>query len=207
MAIVLCGFVDGAAGTGQGMLVQYGPTLLVDIGFDQNRQASDQGLPDLAVKGVRALVDTGATTSCIDSGLAMQLNLPIIDRQRIGGVGGVHEVNMHLAHIVIPGLHKYIDGAFAGVDLAAGGQPHVALIGRTFLQHFTLIYEGRTGSVSITDEPPSAPTLIGDDDLDRAAKADFESRPHNLPEGRIPRWELQPDHIKDAHRKLAAKAT
>jgi hypothetical protein len=49
--------------------------------------------------------------------------------------------------------------------------------------------------------------LIGDDDLDRAAKADFESRPHNLPEGRIPRWELQPDHIKDAHRKLAAKAT
>jgi predicted aspartyl protease len=136
------------------MLVQYGPTLLVDIGFDPNLRPADLDLPDLAIKGVHALVDTGATASCIDSGLAMQLNLPIIDRQTVGGVGGAHEVNMHLAHIVVPGLQKCITGAFAGVNLVAGGQPHVALIGRTFLQHFTLFYNGRTGSVSITDELP-----------------------------------------------------
>jgi len=73
---------------------------------------------------------------------------------------------MHLAHVVVPGLGKYIYGSFAGVDLVAGGQPHVALIGRTFLQHFTLFYDGRTGSVSITDElpmPPGTPQAgIGD---------------------------------------------
>ena len=138
------------------MLVQYGPTLNVDIGFDPNLQPNDIGLPDLAIKGVHALVDTGATASCIDSGLAMGLNLPIIDRQKVGGIGGEHEVNMHLAHIVVPGLGKCISGAFAGVNLIAGGQPHVALIGRTFLQHFTLVYEGRTGAVSITDNIPNA---------------------------------------------------
>jgi hypothetical protein len=106
---------------------------------------------------VHALVDTGATTSCIDSGLAMQLNLPIIDRQRVSGVSGIHEVNMHLGHVLVPSLGRFISGSFAGVDLVAGGQPHVALIGRTFLQYFTLFYDGRTGSVSITDELPIDP--------------------------------------------------
>jgi hypothetical protein len=43
-------------------------------------------------------------------------------------------------------------GLFAGVNLAAGGQPHQALIGRTFLRHFTMIYEGRTGTVTITND-------------------------------------------------------
>lgn len=154
MAIALCGFDDGPGGEGHGLLVQYGPTLVVDIGFDPAHHGP-QGQPhppDLPMKGVHALVDTGATTSCIDSGLAMQLNLPIIDRQRVAGVGGAHEVNMHLGQIYIPSLGKTIYGAFAGVELAAGGQPHVALIGRTFLAHFVMLYNGRTGTVSLSDE-------------------------------------------------------
>jgi hypothetical protein len=44
--------------------------------------------------------------------------------------------------------------AFAGVNLATGGQPHVALIERNFLQHFVLFYDGRIGHVSISDELP-----------------------------------------------------
>src|SRR5262245_27820099 len=36
----------------------------------------------------RSLVDTGAMESCIDSGLAMRLNLPIVDRRKISGVHG-----------------------------------------------------------------------------------------------------------------------
>jgi hypothetical protein len=151
MVKVLCGFADGPNATGQGLLVEYGPTLLVDIGFDPDYEPG-KPLPDLAAKGLHALVDTGATASCIDSGLAMRLGLPVIDRQRVSGVGGVHELNMHLGHVVIPALQKVIIGQFAGVELVAGGQPHVALIGRTFLQHFTLLYEGRSGAVSISDE-------------------------------------------------------
>jgi hypothetical protein len=31
---------------------------------------------------------------------------------------------------------------------------HQALIGRTFLQHFTMVYEGKTGSVLLHDNRP-----------------------------------------------------
>jgi hypothetical protein len=47
---------------------------------------------------------------------------------------------------------------FAGVGLKAGGQPHHALIGRSFLQNFRLEYEGQTGSVKlIGPAKPSTP--------------------------------------------------
>lgn len=152
MPIALCGFNDGDHDTGRNLLVQFGPTLMVDIGFDPDHQG--QGIPkDLAAKGVRALVDTGASESCIDSGLAMQLNLPIIDRRRIAGAGGAHDVNMHLGHIYVPTLGNTIHGAFAAVNLAAGGQPHLALIGRTFLYNFVMIYNGLTGTVALAHNP------------------------------------------------------
>jgi hypothetical protein len=146
-----CGWDDRPTNSGQGILVELGPTLLVDIGFDPNYSSGGPD-PVLAVRGVQALVDTGATASCIDSGLAMRLNLPIYDRQALSGVGDRHEVNMHLGHVFIPDLRKVITGQFYGVDLVAGGHSHHALIGRTFLQHFKFVYEGRTGKAWITDE-------------------------------------------------------
>jgi predicted aspartyl protease len=99
-----------------------------------------------------ALIDTGALESCIDSDLAMRLNLPIVDRRRISGVHGAREVNVHLAHIHIPALFFTIYGPFCSVDLAAGGQQHRALIGRTFLQSFTMVYDGRTGNVTLSND-------------------------------------------------------
>jgi hypothetical protein len=57
---------------------------------------------------------------------------------------------MYLAQIHVPSLLFTIHGAFAGVELAAGGQVHKALIGRTFLQNFTMVYEGTTGTVKIS---------------------------------------------------------
>src|SRR5205823_6239775 len=98
------------------------------------------------------LVDTGASESCIDSLLAAQLNLPIVDRRPTSGAHGSLEVNMHLAQVRIPALNFTIYGAFAGVRLAVGGQTHRALIGRTFLQRFTMVYEGRTGAVTISSD-------------------------------------------------------
>jgi predicted aspartyl protease len=145
-----CGFEGDSRGPAQQLLVQLGPTLIVDVGFDPNFKPGIGTNPILQLKGSHALVDTGATQSCIDSGVAGTLQLPIVDRQKVSGVGGVHEVNMHLAQIHVPELDVNIIGSFAGVDLAAGGQPHIVLIGRTFLQHVTLLYEGTTGKVTIT---------------------------------------------------------
>jgi predicted aspartyl protease len=148
---VNCGFGTVGPLAGSDRLVITGPTLLVNIGFDSTFNPTTVGqVPVAAMTNLPALVDTGATISCIDSGLAMQLNLPIVDRQKICGSGGEHEVNMHLAQIHVPALNYTIYGSFAAVDLIAGGQGHHALIGRSFLRRFTMIYNGVTGEVTIS---------------------------------------------------------
>jgi predicted aspartyl protease len=147
-----CGFntIPGGA-SGSDLLIAYGPTLKVDIGFDPAYNAKNLGqIPISGIKGINALVDTGATESCIDSLLAAQLNLPVVDRRTVSGVHGSQDVNIHLAQVCVPSLNKIIYGAFAGVHLAAGGQPHRALIGRTFLRTYKMVYEGNTGTVIIS---------------------------------------------------------
>lgn len=146
-----CGWDDGPSVPGRDLLVLHGPTLLVDIGFDA-AYASNTGIPPVPqVKGVGALVDTGAIVSCIDDALAVQLGLPIIDKQQISGVSGPWTANMYLAQIHVPALGFTIYGSFAGVNLTGGGQAHQALIGRTFLQRFTMTYYGSTGTVILDD--------------------------------------------------------
>jgi hypothetical protein len=152
MPETLCGFNDIPSGASGGeQLAAWGPTLIVDVGFDPNYKPEQPWvLPAPGITGIHALVDTGAGESCIDNLLAGQLNLPIVDRRPISGVHGAHMVNMYLAQIHVPTLTFTIYGAFAGVDLAAGGQIHKALIGRTFLQNFTMVYEGLTGNVKLS---------------------------------------------------------
>ena len=145
-----CGFNDTAGTKGADLLILAGPTLVVDIGFDANYVPTGAAdVPNLAMKGVHALVDTGATQSCIDAQLAIALGLPIVDQVQIAGVSGKQTVNMHLAQIHVPSLPHTIYGSFAAVDLAAGGQSHSALIGRTFLKPFKMEYDGTTGEVLI----------------------------------------------------------
>jgi len=153
MTRIKCGFDNTPQVFGRDLLVTWGPTLFVNIGFDPNFNPQYQiQIPVPGITDVQALVDTGALESCIDSMLAAQLNLPIVDRRLISGVGGGHIVNIHLAQVHVPALGQTAYGAFAAVHLAAGGQVHRALIGRTFLQLFTMIYEGRTGTVTIHNE-------------------------------------------------------
>jgi len=153
MAEAYCGFNSTPGSPGVDLLVAYGPTLLVDIGFDATwSEANSLNAPNPSITQVAALVDTGATECCIDDLLAVQLNLPIIDKIPVSGSNGQHEANVYLAQIHIPSLGFTVYGAIAGLHLAAGGQPHKALIGRTFLSRFTMIYEGKTGTVILKSE-------------------------------------------------------
>lgn len=162
MPEVACGFNDVPGGaSGQEMLTNYGPTLFVNIGFDASFKPGI--IPSAAPRGlnVGALVDTGATESCIDSMLAANLGLPLIDVRAIAGVGGSQKANFYLAQIHVPSLNFTIHGAFAGVHLVSGGQWHQAIIGRTFLRHCKMIYDGTTGTVLISHTlgiPPKAHT-------------------------------------------------
>ncbi|MXY32974.1 MAG: hypothetical protein F4Y60_02555 [Boseongicola sp. SB0664_bin_43] len=149
MASVSAGFRNINDEYSPDLLVRYGPTLAVQIGFDSEFQPGTSS-PSLPNETYPALVDTGATESCIDSALAVDLDLPVVDRQTVSGVHGPNAVNFHLAQIYIPDLHHTVYGLFAGVHLTAGGQPHRALMGRTFLSKVILTYEGITGSVTIS---------------------------------------------------------
>ena len=146
MATANCGFGDPHA------LMLHGPTLYVMVGFDDDYRVDTGARPNLPTDQVPALVDTGGYDSCIDSELAMNLGLPIVDRQTVAGISGPDEVNVHLAQIYIPDLNVTVIGPFVGVHLTAGGQPRYALIGRTFLRHCKMTYHGQLGAVTIGAE-------------------------------------------------------
>ena len=151
MPDIECGFGDSPKGiSGQDLLSTYGPTIHVDIGFDKNwKMTIPPTIPIPSIRKVRALVDTGAGESCIDDLLAVKLKLPAIDKRPVSGSAGQHEAIMYLAQIHIPEIPFTIYGSFAGLHLRKGGQPHDALIGRTFLRFFTMVYDGKTGAVKI----------------------------------------------------------
>src|SRR6266404_345992 len=149
MAQARCGYNDTPLASGSDMLMLLGPTLMVNIGFDPNFKPVAGRVPTAAVSQVQALVDTGAKESCIDNMLAAALKLPIVDRQPVSGSNGRHIANIYEAQVHIPSLSHTIIGRFAGVELIGGGQKLAALIGRTFLQGYTMIYEGATGTVTL----------------------------------------------------------
>lgn len=154
MQPVECGFRDGATGTGRELLIQLGPTLRVSLGFDEAYDpARPERPPELPIDGLMALIDTGASASCIDATLAMHLDLPVIDQRDVAGIGGSLLVNMHLVQIHASTLSFTLYGAMAGVDLSVGD--HKVLLGRDFLRHFVMIYDGLVGSVTLQD--PSQP--------------------------------------------------
>ena len=130
------------------VLATTGPTVLVRIGFDQ--QYKPGATINLPSQQYHALIDTGATSSCIDSSIAINLSLPVIDQRPIAGVLGPGTANVHLAQMDMIGLDHLEYGSFLGVHLHAGGQPHSALIGRDLLQHFDMQYFGATGSVVLS---------------------------------------------------------
>ena len=59
---------------------------------------------------------------------------------------------MYRAQIYISSLHWVIAGHFAGVQLASEGMQFQALIGRHFLRHARLTYDGPNGSVTLSTD-------------------------------------------------------
>jgi hypothetical protein len=159
MPILEAGFVDarGVANPAE-FLRRAGPTINVQVGPGAPILPADEmPIADPAVNpsfsprtsDCVALLDTGATDSCIDQALADRLSLPLVDRWRAGGIGGSHEMNVYLAALTIPLLGITKNGLFMAVRLTESGQPHAVLIGRDLLTDLIIIYDGRRGSVSV----------------------------------------------------------
>jgi predicted aspartyl protease len=127
----------GCAGApqAQALLIHHGPAINVSIGFDPNWDPKLNAAPAAGASSLRALIDTGARQSCIDSELALKLSLPHFDRKPVSSVGGIVMVNFHLAQVHVPSLKFTQRGPFAAVPLIASGFKYEALLGRSFLSY------------------------------------------------------------------------
>ncbi len=127
------------------LLIVHGPTLQVIVG---HLHVSDVPTPEQS-ETVHALIDTGATESCIDVELAQRLQLPVVDVQPVSGVAGTSDHPVYLARVSIPSLDFYQYGRFTAVALSRGGQGQSVLLGRTFLQKVIMIYDGLRAQVTL----------------------------------------------------------
>ena len=148
MAAVNCGFENNP-----GLLVRIGPTLIAQVGYDPTFRPSAGTRPEIPEQPYEALLDTGATVTCIDVGLADTLNLPVVGQS--GGVAGVFGPGQAIGYsatIHLPELNATLSGHVLGAHLEAGRQRHSVIIGRDFLRHFRLTYDGRTGAVTLSND-------------------------------------------------------
>ncbi|MXW14140.1 MAG: hypothetical protein F4120_11040 [Rhodothermaceae bacterium] len=107
MREVECGFGDANGIQGSQILINCGPIIDVQIGYDPNFDINKihiSGLPKLGQKKYRALIDTGATGSSIDKDLANSMGLHIVDKGSMIVGSGVQEFDRYLAQIYVPSL-------------------------------------------------------------------------------------------------------
>ena len=143
-----CGYSNSEFG--RKLLVHYGPEIGVHVGFDPAYRQDSNAAPSLTdASKFKALIDTGARESCIDSLLAQRLALPVFDRGPVSGASGIREVDFHVAQIHVPLLRFTIMGWFAGVPLSESGFRHEVILGRSFLKYLKLVYDGPTGDVRL----------------------------------------------------------
>lgn len=133
-------------------LLQYGPIVQIVVGLAQSftDQLLQQGqsLPQ-PIAG-NALIDTGASTTCIDNLAAQTLGLPAIDVVQMTSASHASiEQNIYPIQMQVVGSPIRVEVPRAiGANLAAQGL--VALIGRDYLQHCTLFYNGLTGEITLS---------------------------------------------------------
>ena len=144
MPLADAGFADPGGTPDRAALIEYGPSLEVVVS-----PFVDPPQPPTDRHTTHALVDTGATQSCIDMQPADSSSLPVVDFVMMAGAAGASRHPLYAARVAIPALEIFQFGALAGVDLTAGGQPHRVLLGRTFLSGTVMIHDGVRAQVTI----------------------------------------------------------
>lgn len=94
-----------------------------------------------------ALIDTGASTTCVDDAAANEARLPAVDTARMSSASGPSQVSVYAGKIALvqpsgsDGTSAVIDAHQAlGVNIREQGI--LALIGRDLLRSCILIYNG-----------------------------------------------------------------
>lgn len=146
---------DGNTVIHPGLLQQQGPVLPIEIqvptALEKHLKAQGKEVPK-PVEGL-ALVDTGATSTCIDHKVLTDLGVKPVGIIKTGTAGGIVEQNLFPARIHMKQEKIGVEfGQVAGVNLSgqkAGGMSIVALIGRDLLANWVLLYNGPAGMFTL----------------------------------------------------------
>jgi predicted aspartyl protease len=136
----------------QAVLTQRGPIVQVTVSVGQQIAAQvlqSGGVLPAPVSGL-ALIDTGASVTCVDQDAATQLQLPAIDVVQVASAShAAAEQNVYPIQVEVMGLPITVNAPRAvGASLAAQGL--LVLLGRDVLQHCVLVYNGPAGSISLS---------------------------------------------------------
>jgi hypothetical protein len=136
-------------------LLQIGPVLPVEIAVPSalSKFLSAQNQPIPAPRTGLALIDTGATRSCVDSQVISSLGVNPIGITSLGTARGRSQHHLYPAKFNFPAIRFEMEfDSVVGVDLSgqgAGKIQIIALIGRDVLSRCILIYYGTKGSFSL----------------------------------------------------------
>ena len=131
------------------LLLRRGLLLPVVVSRPTSRKNAPNGTQDSNGISINGLIDTGAVRSCLDLMFTRSLELPVVGREHVAGVHGIQDANLYMAEISVAQLNMKIRGRFIGLPLELAGLPRV-LLGRDFLSRLKMVYDGRSGSVTLT---------------------------------------------------------
>jgi predicted aspartyl protease len=134
-------------------LARTGP--IIDISIEKARSQ----FAGFAAKG---LIDTGASAVCISQRIADQLDLPQVDEDVLGVVGGgTVPTKIYAGYLVVPALDFREITQLHAVNMRNGN--HNVLLGRSFLSHFIVTFDGPEGMFHFAR--PIAPPEPWNDDF------------------------------------------
>lgn len=132
-------------------LCQRGPVIQVAFSLSTAMATAMVGQGDEVPKPISgfALLDTGASHTCIDDDIAKTLQLPAVDKVNMCSASHAStEQNVYPVHIELTGTGVEFDVNKAmGATLKPQGID--ALIGRDVLQNCMLVYNGPTGQITL----------------------------------------------------------
>jgi predicted aspartyl protease len=134
------------------LMQQRGPVLQVTVGISGliSTTLTQRGLPVPAPIAGWALIDTGASGTCIDDAIAQQLGLPAIDVVQMASAShAITQQNLYPAVLEVQGTPIRIEVPRA-MGATLGPQGLIALIGRDLLMQCTLHYNGTIGQFTLS---------------------------------------------------------
>jgi predicted aspartyl protease len=126
-----------------------GPVMQISVTINQNAAQAliGQG-KTVPTKSGWALIDTGASNTCIDEKAAQELGLPVIDVASMQSASHEgHQCNVYPVQIITP---VFTLNSPRTLGAALESQGLLVLIGRDVLQQCTLFYNGVVGQFTLT---------------------------------------------------------